>query len=50
MKAISKKIAQLGHDIYAGIIEENMPSRGLFGKLGFVSIGEVRWITVRKST
>lgn len=49
IKGISKKIAQRGHDIYAGVIEENAPSRGLFGKLGFVSVGEVRWIMVMKN-
>lgn len=35
----------MGHDIYAGIFERNTPSRTLFGKLGFKSIGEVHWIT-----
>lgn len=46
-KVISKKIAELGHDIYAGILEKNYPSRNLFSKLGFKSIGEVHWITTK---
>lgn len=48
MKELAKKIAQRGHDIYAGIFEKNIPSRGLFTKLGFVSVGEARWIRVQK--
>lgn len=48
LKGISKKIAQLGHDIYAGILEQNTPSRELFQKSGFVSLGEIRWIIVDK--
>lgn len=45
VKDISKKIAQLGHDVHAGIFEENTPSRRLFEKLGFEAVGEVHWIT-----
>lgn len=46
-KYVSKKIAEMGHDIYAGIIEKNYPSRKLFDKLGFKSIGQVHWITTK---
>lgn len=49
VKGISKKIAQRGHDVYAGVVEENTPSRGLFGELGFEAIGEARWIMVMKN-
>lgn len=46
-KYVSKKIAEMGHDINAGIFEQNTPSRTLLGKLGFRSIGEVYWITTK---
>lgn len=46
-KVVSKKIAELGHDIYAGILEKNHPSRHLFVKLGFKSVGEVHWISTK---
>lgn len=46
VKDISKKVAQSGHDIYAGIFEKNFPSRRLFEKLGFEAVGEVHWITL----
>lgn len=36
IKAISKKIARTGSDIFAGILEYNCPSLNLFGKLGKV--------------
>lgn len=42
---VSKKIAEMGHDIYAGIFEMNTSSRSLFEKHDFKSIGEVHWIT-----
>lgn len=45
LKAISRQIAQLGHDIYAGIFAKNTPSRGLFEKLGFELVGEVHFIS-----
>lgn len=44
---VSKKISEMGHDIYAGIFEKNTPSRSLFDKHGFNSIGEVHWITTK---
>lgn len=47
VKHLSKKIAEMGHDINAGIFEKNYPSRNLFEKLGFKSIGEVHWITTK---
>lgn len=37
----------MGHDVYAGIFEANIPSRSLFYKLGFRPIGEVHWITTK---
>lgn len=43
-KYVSKKIAKMGQDIYAGIIYENYPSRNLFEKLGFERVGDVHWI------
>lgn len=48
VKGIAKKIAQRGHDIYAGVNEMNTPSRRLFEKAGFVSVGNVRWIFVQR--
>lgn len=44
LKHISKTIAKMGNDIYAGILEENTPSRSLFEKIGFKSISNVHWI------
>lgn len=41
---LSRKIAEMRQDIYACIFEDNIPSRSLFGKLGFRSIGEVHVI------
>lgn len=46
-KIVSKKIAELGQDVYAGIFEENHPSRHLFGKLGFKLVGIVHNITTK---
>ncbi|XP_031631312.1 uncharacterized protein LOC116345775 isoform X2 [Contarinia nasturtii] len=43
-KYVAKKIAENGHDAYASIVEKNAPSRSLFTKLGFKSIGEVQRI------
>lgn len=48
-RAISKQIAELGHDLYAGIFEENKPSRNLFEKLGYRSIGNFHWICTKFS-
>lgn len=45
LKHVSKQIAELGHDVYAGVMEENTPSRRLFeGKLGAKLIGKTQWI------
>lgn len=46
-KYVSKKIAEMGQDTYAGVFEKNIPSRALFEKLGFKSIGEIHWITTK---
>lgn len=34
----------MGYDIYAGIFENNTPSRSLFAKLGFKHVSKVYWI------
>lgn len=47
VKAISRKIAEIGHDIYAGVFEKNTPSRILFDRLGFKPIGDVHWIVTK---
>lgn len=44
---VSNKIAEIGHDIYVVISEENIPSRKLFEKLNFKSIGEVNYICTK---
>lgn len=46
-RAISKQVAELGHDIYASISEENKPSRALFAKLGFEQVGRVTSICTK---
>lgn len=43
-KHVSKKIAESGFDIHAGVFEVNHPSRSLFQKLGYKTIGKVHWI------
>lgn len=48
-KAISKQIAEMGYDLYAGIFESNSASKNLFGKLGFKSIGRVHWPTIKQN-
>lgn len=45
-KYLSKEIAKTGHNIYAGIYEENIASRSLFTKIGFKSVGECCWLGV----
>lgn len=35
LRCLSKMVAKMGHDVYAGIAEGNTPSRSLFGKHGF---------------
>lgn len=44
LKCNSKTIAEMGYDVYAGIFEENTPSRSLFSKLGFKQDSKVYWI------
>lgn len=44
VKHISKAIAKMGHDVYAGVLEGNTPSRSLFDKLGFKHNTIVYWI------
>lgn len=34
----------MGHDVYAGVFEENTPSRSLFKKLGFKQDTKIYWI------
>lgn len=34
----------MGHDIYAGISEQNTISRALYGKIGFKVVGQIHWI------
>lgn len=42
-KALSKRIAEMGHDLYTGIFEVNKASRTLFEKLGYRTIGRYYW-------
>lgn len=35
VKALSEQIAEMGHDVCAGILEENTQSLSLFSKNGF---------------
>lgn len=46
-KYVSKKIAEMGHDIYAGVFEKNTPSRSLNKKLGFEEVGEFHSIVTK---
>lgn len=41
VKAIAKKIAQLGHSSYSAVNEKNSASRALFSRVGFIPIGHV---------
>lgn len=43
-REISRQIASMGHDVYAGILAKNVASRALFGKLGFKHIGQLQKI------
>ncbi|XP_031619018.1 uncharacterized protein LOC116338095 [Contarinia nasturtii] len=47
-KCLSKKVAEMGHDVYSAIIEDNKPSRSLFTKLGFKPIARIHWIDTEK--
>lgn len=44
VKALAKKVAELGQDPYATIFEANTASRTLFVKNGFREIGKAYWI------
>lgn len=44
-KALSKIIAEMGYDVNTSILQNNIPSRKLFEKLGFELVGDVHWIT-----
>lgn len=46
-KYVAKKVAEFGFDVYAEVAEDNKPSRSLFNKLGFESVGEVHWILTK---
>lgn len=41
-KYMSKKVAEMGFDVYVEIVENNMPSKSLFEKLGFKPIEKVQ--------
>ncbi|XP_031628311.1 uncharacterized protein LOC116344072 [Contarinia nasturtii] len=47
LRCISKKIAELGHDVYASINEENTVSRSLFEKYGFKTNEKANWIPTK---
>lgn len=38
-KALAKKVAELGHDSYTTIYDDNVASQNLFEKIGFQSKG-----------
>lgn len=40
-KAISKQIAEMGYDLYAGISDSNVASKALFVKLGYKLIDKM---------
>lgn len=42
VKAISRKIAEAGHDAYAAIDDDNEASQSTFKKLGFSSVFNIR--------
>jgi len=44
VKALSRSIAALGHDVIAEIHYENMPSSEMFNKLGFEVIDQCHWV------
>lgn len=46
-KALSKKIAEMGDDIYAAVYDDNIPSHSLFKKLGFKRVGEVFFVSTK---
>lgn len=46
-KCLCRKIAIMGFDVYAEVVENNAPSKSLFEKLGFKSIERVQWIVTK---
>lgn len=50
MRSLSKKVAEMGHDVYTSVLESNIPSRSLFHKHGFIFVGKIqRFITKPKN-
>lgn len=47
VKAISKQIAEIGHDLHAGVFAENTPSRKLFERIGYTTTGNVHWVSTK---
>lgn len=45
-KAISRKIAEMGHDVCTDVTEGNVPSQTLFEKLGFASVFDIHKVTI----
>lgn len=48
-KALAKKVAEMGHDSYAGIADENISSKRLFEKIGFKAAGRLYWLRTELS-
>lgn len=47
VKAISKQIARLDHDVYASGLDDNTPSKRLFEKIDFELVERINWITTK---
>lgn len=48
LKALAKKVAELGNDSYGAVLEDNIPSRALFERLDFKVIGKVYFLRTKK--
>lgn len=46
-RALSKKIAEMGYNIYMPLHEDNTSYASLFSSLGFEPVGEVHWIVTK---
>lgn len=46
VKIMSKRLAETGKDITAGIVDSNYKSRNMFQKLGFKHIDDTHWFTI----
>lgn len=46
-RAIIKQIAELGHDVLAGMVKDNTASMSLFRKLGFEYVDTIDWISTK---